>query len=267
MKRTVVVSALLLLAGSAMAVDMAGQDMSVTVDATWVSKYMWRGFDILDDSAAWQPSINFAFGNGFNANLWMSYANCSGPVEGSDFGRANLTEYDYTLSYSGTALEGDAWKTDYTVGWRYYDYIQHNSKKLDLQEGFIEACMPDLIGNGLTPHLAYYQMWSAVGDSAVGYAGGDIFLMGFNYDFTMDQAPEYPMTFSWDIVYNDGAGSGPMGPVSSDWSHMVWGLKTSIDGPCGGKITPAVYYQNSFEKSVNEHHDDLWAGLSYSYTF
>jgi hypothetical protein len=48
---------------------------------------------------------------------------------------------------------------------------------------------------------------------------------------------------------------------------MLWGLKTNFKCPAtGGKITPAVYFQNSFEKTVNTQ-DELFAGISYSLSF
>jgi hypothetical protein len=93
--------------------------------------------------------------------------------------------------------------------------------------------------------------------------------MGFDYGFTLDQAPELPMTFSWDIVYNDGTGQIDAIDLNpdSDWSHMVWGLKTAMTCPMtGAKIVPAVYFQNSFDDSVNDE-DELWASISYAFSF
>ena len=34
------------------------QPLGVTADATWVSKYLWYGVDLLDDKAAFQPSVD-----------------------------------------------------------------------------------------------------------------------------------------------------------------------------------------------------------------
>jgi len=227
--------------------------VDVTLDLTYTTKYIWRGFNLFGSQGALQPSVNFAFENGFSANIWASYATGSGYV--------NATEYDYTLAYSNSILD-DVYQTNYTVGWRYYDYIDTQSRGNDLQELFAVITMPNLVGNGFTPHAGYFQMWNARSYSGNVFKGGSIFLAGFDYDFTLDAAPELPMTFTWDIVYNDGVGIG----VDSDLSHMVWGLKTAMECPMGGKIVPAVYFQNSFEDTVNTS-DELWASLSYSYTF
>ena len=133
-----------------------------------------------------------------------------------------------------------------------------------MQEGFVAIAMPQIIGGGIVPHAAYFQMWKARSGGGVNFPSGSIFLTGFDYNFALPEIAELPMTFSWDIVYNDGVGYDG---VDHDWSHMLWGLKTQIACPVtGGKITPAVYFQNSFEKTVNTQ-DELFAGLSYSLSF
>lgn len=269
MKKTALVMVLLALAGTSWGVEAAGQDVAVTVDATYVSKYIWRGFDVLDDTSAWQPSVDMKFANGFGANVWMSYPGSGGTTE-AGLSRVDLTEYDYTLYYGGSLFE-NCWTTDYTIGWRYYDYIDTASENSDLQEVFVEGSMPNLIEGGVVPHFGVYQMWGAKSgsDVAVRDFTGTIYVMGFNYGLNLDQAPEMPVTFSWDIVFNDGTGQIDAIGVDpdSDWSHMVWGLKTSLNCPfTGGKITPGVYFQNSFDDSVNNQ-DELWGALSYSIGF
>lgn len=256
------------LAAVAPAANIGGQDVDVTVDLTYTTKYMWRGFDILDDMSAWQPSINMDFGNGFSTNVWASYAGGDGITRAADGGRSrvDLTEYDYTLAYSGTCIEGSPWRTNYSIGYRYYDYIDTDTQDNDLMEIFLAGEMPDLCEGGIVPHFAVFKMWQAHSDAA-GFAAdysGWIYLMGFDYDFSLDQAPELPMTFAWDIVYNDGTGGTA---VDHDWSHMVWSLSTSMECPAtGAKISPAIYFQNSFDDSVNTE-DELWASLSYTFSF
>jgi hypothetical protein len=232
------------------------QDLGVTVDLSYVSKYIWRGFDLLDDDGAFQPSVEFDFGNGFIAEVWMSYADSSGHVD--------ATEYDYTLAYNGSVLEDGVWKTNYQVGWRYYDFIDTSSQDADVQEVYVTGAMPALLDNGIVPHFGVFQMWSAQSGGLNRDFTGTIYLMGLGYGFTLDQAPELPMNFTWDIVYNDGTGGST---IDHDWSHMVWGLTTSMTCPAtGGTLTPGIYYQNSFESSVNDE-DEFWAGISYSFGF
>ncbi|MBM4103383.1 MAG: hypothetical protein FJ263_04925 [Planctomycetes bacterium] len=254
---------------------VANSPMAFTLDATYVTKYIWRGFDVLDDKAAFQPSANLALENGLNFNVWSSWAGTS-KHDGS-VSTVDATEFDYTISYKNTFGE-DCYLTDYTVGWRYYDYPKVHSELADMQEGFIELAWPNLIGNGFVPRYGFYQMWSSyTTDRSTqrlggGPNGGGIHDLGFDYNWTFESAPELPMKFSWDIVYNDGTGTsidnrGVAHLAEHDWSHILWGLSTSFNCPMtGAKVTPGIWYQTSMEDSVNKN-DEFWSGLSYTLTF
>ena len=237
--------------------------VTTTIDVAYVTQYIWRGFNIYGSHGAIQPSVDFALENGFSANVWMSYPVGSGENDAGASINDQLTEFDYTLAYSNSVLE-DASQLNYKVGWRYYDYTKTSTKEADMQEVFAEVSMPNIVGGGFTPRAGVYQMWNSKSGGANSGAAGTIYAMGFGYGFTLEQAPELPLAFSWDIVYNDGTGGAA---VDHDWSHMVFGLSTAIDCPAiGGKLAPAIYWQSSFEDTVNEN-DELWAGISYSLSF
>ncbi|NLW83185.1 MAG: hypothetical protein GXY41_02090 [Phycisphaerae bacterium] len=266
MKKTLVVLAVLCgLVPAVQAADVAGTDVGITADLTFMSRYIWHGINKMGSSPVWQPSVDFDLGGGIGANLMASYANNSGHV--------NETEYAYTLYYGGSILE-NCFKTDYTLGWRYYDFIDMPSKGVDVQEVFVEMDMPQLLVGGLVPHINYYYVWQArSGRSTTDSLGdpltvksGSIVAVGFDYNFSIPEVPEAPMTFSWDIVYNDGA--GPM-DMKHDWTHMVWGLKAKMQCPLtGGAITPQLYYQNTLVDSVFAPKKDfLYGGISYSLKF
>ena len=97
---------------------VAENPMVFTLDATYVTKYIWRGFDVLDDKAAFQPSANLALENGLNFNVWSSFAGAS--KNDGNVSTVDATEYDYTVSYKNSFGE-DCYVTNYIVGWRYYD--------------------------------------------------------------------------------------------------------------------------------------------------
>jgi len=265
--KNLVVFALL---GALATVAVAADQLTTTVDVGWYSQYMWRGFDLMDDKAVVTPSVNFDFGNGFNFNVWSAQPGASG---GDGFSTVNATNFQYTPYYKNTIWEDGCLMTNYVIGYRFYDYTDMASNDADLQEMFIELAWPNLIGNGFTPRYAYYHMWNSEGSGMVRKFSGPIHDLGLDYAWTFEQAPELPMKFSWDIVYNDGTGSVVndttgayiVGPVDHDWSHMVWGLSTSIQA-LGGKITPGIWYQNSMEDTVNTE-DELWGGISYSISF
>lgn len=244
------------------------EGVTTTVDVTYVTKYIWRGFNIYGSHGAMQPSVDFAHESGLSANVWMSMPVGSGENDAGASINSDLTEFDYTLAY-GSSIFDDVYQTNYSIGWRYYDYTKASTKDLDMQEVFAEVAMPNIVGNGFTPHAAVYQMWNSESGGANSGAAGTIYVMGFGYDFNAEEIAgqnvgDLPLSFTWDIVYNDGTGGSA---VDHDWSHMVFGLSTAIDCPVtSGKIVPAIYWQNSFEDTVNEN-DELWAGISFSMDF
>ena len=58
-RRALCVSLLALMIG---VTTLRGQDepakLGIDLDATYASKYIWRGYDLFDDHAAFQPSVN-----------------------------------------------------------------------------------------------------------------------------------------------------------------------------------------------------------------
>lgn len=250
-----------------------GGEMVTTIDASYVTKYIWRGFDVLDDKAAFQPSVNLDLGNGWNFNVWSSFAGAS--KNGGSVSTVDATEMDYSIAYKNSFGE-NCFLTNYTVGWRYYDWIKidsergdnSNSSLQDMQEGFVELAMPNLIGNGFVPRYAYYHMWQAVGDSGHTFGQGPIHDLGLDYNWTFEQMPELPMKASADAVFNDGTGySTDDNGVDSDWSHILWGLSTNFKCPMtGAKVTPGIFYQTSMDDSVNKN-DEFFSGISYALSF
>ncbi len=246
-------------------------DIGVDVDVTWVSKYIWRGFDLLDDKAAFQPSINVDLGHGFSVGVWASYAGSS--KGGGSISTVNATELDYILTYNNSAFAGEAYQMDYAVNWIYYDLIDMPSKDADLQEINVALAFPQICPGGIVPRYTAIYIWPAQGGGLANGATGWLHQFGVDYDIAVGEIipnnPEQVFTFSWDITYNDGAGAtgrtDRLNP-DHDWSHMTWGLSTEIACPFGGTFRPGIYYQTSMEDTVNTE-DEFWTGLSYTLSF
>jgi hypothetical protein len=230
--------------------------LGIQLDATWVSKYIWHGQDLYDDHAAFQPSITFdLFGSGFSTGVWGSTACSSGFVRDE--------ELDYWVAY-GNSLFGDTrLKTDYEVKWTYYDYFRQSSEKADSQDFEGSFSWPEICPLGIVPNytLSYVCCAHSHCEAADLRMEGYLHTFGFTYDFNAPEA-DLPLTFSWDITYNDGQGGTDF---DHDWAYMTWGLCSYIKlGP--GGFTPALYYQKTMDKSVNEE-DELWCSLSYTIDF
>ena len=243
--------------------------LDVDVSATWVTKYIWRGIDKLDDKAAFQPSINFdLYDTGFSFNVWASMAGAS--KNGGAVSTVDAEEWNYTLTYADAVFEGEQYKTNYAVSWMYYDYPDTRTKDNDMQEFNLAMAWPDLCPAGVVPSYSIIRMWAARSDGLNNDAGGFIHVFGLGYDYTvpgfLPDNPEQTLNFAWNIVYNDGTGAAG-GVVDHDWSHMLWGVSTDISCPAtGGRLTPALYYQTSMEDTVNDQ-DEFWFGLTYGFSF
>jgi hypothetical protein len=250
----------------------AQEELGVDLDVTWVSKYIWRGIDRLDDTAALQPSINLdLYGTGLSAKIWASYAGGGGRATNSmrtgTLGRVNATEYDYTLAYNCTLYEGEDYVTDVTANFIYYDFIDEPDRAQDAQELGVGFAWPNICPTGVVPSYYVGRIWPARSNSTLtGEYSGWLHVFGLGYDLTvpgvLPDMPEQLVKLSAALVYNDGFAGAT---VKHDWSHATFGAAAPIDI---GEVTftPAIYYQSSFEDSVNTS-DEFYTGLSLSYSF
>lgn len=250
---------LLSLAGLAQAEET---ELGVTIDATYVSKYIWHGFNFYGhDNAAFQPSIDVdLWGTGFGVTLWHSRAFRSG--------FSDLEEFDYIVYYGNSAFEDTPYAMDYTVSWLYYDFINASSKDSDLQELMTQLSWPNLLPCDIVPSYTIGKLWAAQSGSAILKGiGGWVHVLGLGYDWTMPgilpDSSEQVVNLMADLTYNDGYGAAG---VDHDWSHATVGASTSFEVADNLNFTPTVYYQLSMDDSVNDE-DEIWTSLSLAYKF
>jgi hypothetical protein len=268
MKRGMIVVTVMMLfsvAGVGQAVETEYGELGIDVDATWVSKYIFRGIDKLDDKAAFQPSINFdMFDTGLSLKVWSSFAGAS--KNGGMVSTVDAEEWNYVLTYANSAYDGEQYKTNYALSWVYYDYPDVASQDADSQEFNLALSWPDVCPGGVVPSYQVIYNWPAKGGGLVRDSAGYIHVFGLGYDLAVEgflpDNPEQVLSFIAAAVYNDGTYGTT---IDHDWSHILWGVSTSIDLPYGS-LTPAVYYQTSMDDSVNTE-DELWCGISYGISF
>lgn len=233
--------------------------LGVTADVTYVSRYLWRGFDSYPNNhSAIQSSIDLdLFETGWGANVWWSRANTSG--------FENNEEIDYTLYYGKSLFEDKAYTTDYSIGWTYYYYPDEPRKAADMQEFFLNLSWPNVRCGGLVPSYTIVCTWPSEHESDVGDYGGWFHIFGLCYDLTIPdfcaKAKEQVLHLSAETIYNDGAYG-----ADHDWSHAVFGISTSFDLSGCLTFTPAFYYQSSWDNSVDTQ-DEYWTSLSIEYRF
>lgn len=266
MKKLVLLTAVILLSTAGLA-QAQEAELHGVVDITYQSSYIWRGFDWYPEGhSAIQPSIDLdLYGTGFGVNFLWSRANTGG--------FENKEWLITTLYYGNSLFEGEAYATNYTVGWVYYNYPDNPragnaaAGVADMQEFFAALAWPDICPAGIVPSYTVLRLWPSRSGSLISGADGWIHILGLGYDLTMPPVipgtTEQVLHLSAAAVYNDGAGAAT---VDHDWSHGVLGVSTSFD--LGNNLTfiPALYYQSSWDDSVNDD-DETWVSLSVQYKF
>jgi hypothetical protein len=275
MKKGILVSAVIVFASLSVVQAQEGE-LHGTIDVTYLSKYVWRGFDIYNDKSAIQPSIDLdLYGTGFGINIMGHMANAGGYVNGE--------RWDYTLYYCNSLFEGESYATNYRLGWVNYNYPDQPTKgsatapNASLQELHAILSWPSICPAGVVPSYILVKMWPSDSDSFSGAkspfggtASGFAHIFMLDYPLTiqgiMPDTAEQVLNLHTELVYNDGV--GPAGQnVDSDWSNAVFGISTSFDLGSNVTFTPGLYYQVTMDKSVNPDKDETWvtAGLSYKF--
>lgn len=261
---------LLSTAGFAQAED----DLGIEVGASYVSRYLWRGFDLYpNDHSAFQPFVNFdLWGSGWTFSTWYSRAN------GGGF--ENLEEINYILSY-GNLCCPDTWHaTEWEVGYVYYNYpdgpVRDSSgDKSDpaAHELYASFAWPNIGSCGIVPSYTVIRMWQDESGrrsddgspwSTFRGAGGFLHTFGLSKDVEAPNlcifanSPEQVIHLSAEVSYNDSMGASS---VDHDWSHAVFGISTDFAAGNNGTITPGVWFQKSMDDSVNTE-DEYWFGVT-----
>ena len=248
------------------------------VDVTYLSKYVWRGFDIYGDKSAIQPSIDLdLYGTGFGINIMAHRAN-SGEYE-------NGERWDYTLYYNNSLFEDEIYATNYRIAWVRYNYPDQPRKgtmaapNAELQEIHTVLSWPKILPAGVVPSYILVKLWpsksgsfsgarSPMGGTASGWA--HIFMLDYplavQTEGLLPDTPEQIVNLHTELIYNDGV--GPAGQnVDQDWSNIVFGASTDFDLGNNLTFTPGIYHQITMDKSVNGDKDETWIGLSMKYKF
>lgn len=124
------------IAQPAMAEEAPTAELSVGMS----NSYVWRGFELNDDSIVIQPSMTIAY-NGFSANLW---ANLDTDVAAT--GSKKWNETDLTLAYD-TSFD----KIGLGVGYIYYALDSAE----DSQEMYVSVSYDTLLSPSLTIYRDY----------------------------------------------------------------------------------------------------------------
>jgi len=277
MKKRILLVTVILLSIAGL-VQAQNDQLSGTVDITYLSSHIWRGFDYYaNDHSAIQPGVNIdLYNTGFGIKVLHSRA-VSAPFENAEF--INLTLY-----YGDNLFIDETYTTNYTAGWVYYGFPDESrggsstssaAQAADMQELFVSLSWPQVCPMGIVPSYTVISMWPSESKSRARNNAGWAHVFELGYDMAVagltPETSEQILHLSVAAVYNEGLAPGVASPavgraVDHDWSHAVFGVSTDFELDNNLTFTPGLYYQSSWEDSVNTE-DECWLSLSMRYVF
>ncbi len=188
------------------------------VSVAALSQYIWRGFELSQDSIVLQPSMTIAY-KGFGVNLWGNF-----DTDYYDTDTTEFNETDLTLSYDGSCDFAD-----YGVGYIYY--ALDDSFGDDTQEWYVTATLKTI----LSPTLSVYLDTDSV--------PGVYVTLGISH--SLDISEGYALDLGAQIGYYNLDDDVTYNGESQSYSELHDGLlSASMSFPVGEyfSITPEIYY-------------------------
>lgn len=251
-------------------------DLGITLDFTYASRHMWKGFDLFPNNrSAFYTSADIDFwGTGFGMNFLWARPFGSGY---EDWEWLVYSPYYYNALWQDTPYQ-----MDYRLGWRYYNHpdgpANHSChpRDLDIQRVYGRFSWPRVCSRGFVPYYECAAIWPDEGGKYDDGCSKSYWNDGWFHTFGISKGWMVPGFFpcqpeqqvihtGFEIVYNDGVGSTP-DSVDSGWSHCVFSLSTEFYLRPNITFIPAIYYQSSWDDSVNKN-DECWITLSTRITF
>jgi hypothetical protein len=232
-------------------VAMAADDVSVALTADVLSKYIWRGQDIVNDWVL-QPSASVGY-QGLTGTVWSSIDLTGDLVGAGQFNEVDLT-LDYTHEFPGVE------KLSYSVGIIDYQFPNTGWDSTNEVYGGLAADVP------LSPAIRWYYDFDEIDGSYVQLSLGH----------TLEKLHQWRDDCYCDLQLGASVGYGSAG-YNDGYFGVDEGAFNDLTLSAGlpvsfGKWTlkPVVAYStmlNDDIRAATAHSDNLWAGLSAAVSF
>lgn len=243
--------------------------LGITLTGAWESKFIWRGFEILNsgvyrhdvDVSLWDTGFHFRFQGSHPSHdrskpLLSAHPPWLENAKIFSYDRSDIDIFGYNLSWKKDVCEG----LNLEVGGNYFDMYGLNSQKADFLESYGILTLTKI---PLTPHFGAYYDWP-YNDSHKGE--------GWMTDIGVLKPLPFPgcpalgisataLLLSADLWYNGGAWSGMVEP---GWAYAEFKAMLPIPLPHHLMLIPGVTYQWSLEDTVNKD-DELYATVALQY--
>ncbi|MGC9328002.1 MAG: hypothetical protein ACP5I1_10240 [Candidatus Hinthialibacter sp.] len=245
------------------AVDLGEEEVEVTLEHTYTTKYIWMGYDIFsDDAGAFQPSLTVDWRE-FYMGVMGSLADESGYQDEE--------ELQYFLGYNRRFFEDDVYALNTVVGYTYYDRYKSDSVSgkdgvSDTSEIWVGMYFPQLIPLGdsyLVPSTSFFYEYDGI-QHEDDVDNGWLFKFDLSYDLPIpaliSDQDKQTLNFNCNVMYNDGIFGS-----DSAWSHSGLGIETTFEWR-GLYFTPSLHYQFSFDDTINPE-DEFFSAFTIGYSF
>jgi hypothetical protein len=254
MKKTVILWAAVVI-GSAGICSAESTDIEISMDITYMSKFMDHGDEYFGEQGGFEESFEMLLpGSGFGISAAYRHATGSGYVDNR--------RSSYSIFYENTFFEKKWYKTDYRISWIYNNLsdLPRNSDNTQEWEGHFS--WENLIPGGLIPFYTIYYEYPAGSGYDNRNMAGFIHAFGFDYSINIEDL-QNPLNVSAEMEYRDGLGGDDF---DHDFSHITLGASNAFEITGDLTFTPGIYYQISMDKSVNNE-NVIYTALNMHYEF
>jgi len=214
----------------------------VQIDGSFVSDYVWRGMNVLDQAPAFQPSVTYSVGEtGLGANIWGSLV----LTRRGEAAIRELDEMDLTLFY-----DRSFGAVDLSTGFAYYNWFQLEDwpdSKTTTYEAYIGFTLSEVV---LTPSLTVYY--------DLNKDGGDGMYLSFAVGKTIESYST-PLNISLSLGYMDQSYI-----VDAGISDINLGISTTIESDFLS-YTPFFTFTYVPDDQLYAHGLMIWGGMAFTW--
>jgi hypothetical protein len=229
------------------------EGLTANLNVSGYSQYIWRGIELSKDSLVIFPTMTMGY-KGFSVNLWADLdTNFGNPLPGESK-QFRLQETDVVVSYANSLKP---LKTNYTVGWIFYDTDGFRGHRPTDNQEFFLTLAPEL---PLKPTFSVY--------SEVQVATAWYFTLGLSHSFQVHK------DWSLDVGgYGSYFYSKQEAYSSFNDANLSAGLKIPVNKHMS--ITPKIQYSFPLNTSASrrlkslsfngDHDQFLYGGLIFDF--
>lgn len=231
------------------------QEIEFSVSQSYVSRYIWRGQDLLSNNrAAYQPEIDILFpeligGVDFGLNIWGSI-----PVSG---GHQDAEEIDYSLIFSK-----DVGALNLSLGFTYFNF-PNTSLDSDVSEPWLAIggplpFLPDLSFN----IFAAYDFKVTSGGPDQGW----YYSWGFGYNLPLDFLAVVQKGQTLDFAVTNWGNDG-VADLKPEFLYATEFSLSTTYSLAKLSLTPSVNFTINHKDDINSGNEEFWTGITLAYNF